>query len=39
MATATGVGKVVVYKKETTFGEIPAATGGQVLRRLPLTLT
>ena len=34
MATATGVGKVVVYKKETTFGEIPTATGGKVLRRV-----
>lgn len=34
MATATGVGKVVVYKKETTFGAIPTATGGKVLRRV-----
>ena len=35
MATATGINKVVSYKKETTFGTLPSpTTGGQTLRRV-----
>jgi hypothetical protein len=35
MATASGVNKVVSYKKETTFGTLPSpVTGGQTLRRV-----
>lgn len=35
MATATGVGKVVVYKKETTFGEIESESNVLNLCRRP----
>lgn len=35
MATASGINKVVSYKKETTFGTLPSpTTGGQTLRRV-----
>ena len=35
MATASGINKIVTYKKETTFGEIAnGATGGKTLRRV-----
>ena len=34
MATASGINKVVAYKKETTFGEIPTNTGAQYIRRV-----
>lgn len=34
MATASGINKVVAYKKETTFGQLPIATGAQYLRRV-----
>ena len=35
MATATGINKVVSYKKETSFGTLPSpTTGGQTLRRV-----
>jgi len=34
MATASGINKVVAYKKETTFGQLPTATGAQYLRRV-----
>lgn len=34
MATASGINKVVTYKKETTFGELPTATGAQTIRRV-----
>lgn len=35
MATASGVNKVVSYKKETTFGTLPSpTTGGQTIRRV-----
>ena len=38
MATATGINKVVSYKKETTFGTLPSpTTGGQTLRRVSST--
>lgn len=33
MATATGIAKRIVYKKETTFGTLAGASGGQTLRR------
>lgn len=33
MATATGIAKRIVYKKESTFGELAGASGGQTLRR------
>lgn len=33
MATASGIAKRVVYKKETTFGTLAGASGGQALRR------
>lgn len=32
--TASGINKVVAYKKETTFGELPLATGAQYIRRV-----
>ena len=31
---AEGISKVLAYKKETTWGELPTATGGQVVRRV-----
>lgn len=35
MATASGINKVVSYKKETAFGALPSpTTGGQTLRRV-----
>ena len=34
MATATGINKVVYYKKETTFGTLPTASGAQTIRRV-----
>ena len=35
MATASGINKVVTYKKETTFGTLPSpTTGGQTIRRV-----
>lgn len=34
MATASGINKVVAYKKETTFGQLPIATGAHYLRRV-----
>ena len=35
MATATGINKIVTYKKETTFGQIAdGSTGGKTLRRV-----
>ena len=38
MATATGINKVVSYKKETSFGTLPSpTTGGQTLRRVSST--
>lgn len=38
MATASGINKVVSYKKETTFGTLPSpTTGGQTLRRVSST--
>lgn len=33
MATATGIAKRIVYKKETAFGALAGATGAQTLRR------
>lgn len=40
MTLATGIGKLLTYKKETTWGTIPAATGpnGQSLRRVTSSL-
>lgn len=38
MATASGINKVVSYKKETSFGTLPSpTTGGQTLRRVSST--
>ena len=34
MPTATGINKTVSYKKETTFGVLPSASGGQTIRRV-----
>ena len=34
MPTATGINKTVSYKKETTFGVLPAAAGAQTIRRV-----
>ena len=34
MATATGINKTVSYKKETTFGTLPSASGAQTIRRV-----
>ena len=34
MPTATGINKIVSYKKETTFGVLPSASGGQTIRRV-----
>ena len=34
MATASGINKIVSYKKETTFGVLPAASGAQTIRRV-----
>lgn len=34
MPTATGINKTVSYKKETTFGVLPSATGAQTIRRV-----
>jgi len=34
MANAAGLFKVVTYKKETTFGTLPTAASGQILRRV-----
>lgn len=40
MTIATGVAKVVAYKKQTTFGVIaPSGSGAQVLRRVSSTLS
>src|SRR5574344_3030077 len=33
MATASGIAKRIVYKKESTFGALAGASGGQTLRR------
>src|SRR5574344_886904 len=33
MATASGIAKRIVYKKETTFGTLAGASGGKTLRR------
>lgn len=33
MATASGIAKRIVYKKETTFGALAGASGGKTLRR------
>ena len=33
MPTASGIAKRIVYKKETTFGTLAGASGGQALRR------
>lgn len=33
MATASGIAKRIVYKKESTFGTLAGASGGQTLRR------
>lgn len=38
MAVQTKVGTRVAYKKESTFGTLPGATGAQTLRRLDSTL-
>lgn len=38
MATASGINKIVSYKKETAFGELPTVTtGGQTIRRVSST--
>lgn len=38
MATASGINKIVSYKKETAFGELPSpTTGGQTIRRVSST--
>lgn len=38
MATASGINKIVSYKKETAFGELPTIkTGGQTIRRVSST--
>lgn len=34
MATASGINKIVTYKKETTFGTPAGASGGQIIRRV-----
>ena len=34
MATASGINKIVSYKKETVFGTLPAASGAQTIRRV-----
>ena len=34
MPTATGINKTVSYKKETNFGVLPSASGGQTIRRV-----
>jgi len=34
MSTASGIAKRVTYKKETTFGTLAGASGGQVVRRV-----
>jgi hypothetical protein len=34
MATASGINKIVSYKKEVTFGVLPVATGAQTIRRV-----
>lgn len=34
MATASGINKIVSYKKETTFGTLPSASGAQTIRRV-----
>lgn len=34
MPTASGINKIVSYKKETTFGVLPSATGAQTIRRV-----
>lgn len=38
MATASGINKIVSYKKEAAFGELPSpTTGGQTIRRVSST--
>ena len=37
MANASGLFKALTYKKEVTFGLVPAASGGQALRRISST--
>jgi len=37
MATASGINKIVSYKKETTFGTLLSASGAQTLRRVSST--
>jgi hypothetical protein len=39
MALATGVSKELRYKRETTWGTAPGATGGQLLRRVTSDLS
>ena len=39
MANASGVFKSLTYKKEGTFGVVPAASGGQALRRISSDLS
>lgn len=39
MPNASGLFKVVAYKKETVFGTIPAAAGAQLLRRISVDVT
>ena len=34
MPTASGINKIVSYKKETTFGVLPSASGAQTIRRV-----
>ena len=34
MPTASGINKIVSYKKETNFGVLPAASGAQTIRRV-----
>jgi hypothetical protein len=39
MPNASGLFKVVAYKKETVFGTAPAASGAQLLRRISVDVT
>ena len=39
MATASGINKIVSYKKETTFGTLPSASGAQTIDELVLLST
>ena len=34
MPIASGINKIVSYKKETTFGVLPSASGAQTIRRV-----